>query len=254
MRGTPLFPNDEPVEQNTVPDTIAASSAISTPAAPAAAIPEPEPAPMAPPALNTDTPTPPAPQGEATESVAPVDAAYQRARATAKAALALELVELAEARLEAEGLAALSMRRLASAAGCSTMVLYSTFGDKATLLNQLARREAERWVDEATMIADPDPVVWLDVVASALWAAATRRPQQRALLFDETIGSEALPALRVAMLEAIDRALSGAREDGIAETIWSAWVGAIGDGDQEKFAQVQRGLARLWGLYVRSRI
>lgn len=244
MRGTPLFPLDEADAAKPVPDAPSPTPSEPQPELAAETTAE---------AAASEAASIAAPTGEESAELATPEAAYQRARSAAKAALALELVELAEAQLEAEGPAGLSMRRLASAAGCSTMVLYSTFGDKATLLHRLARREAERWVDEATMIADPDPAVWLDLVAAALWGAASRRPQQRALLFDETIGAEALPALRTAMLEAIDRTLPGALEDGIAESIWSAWVGAIGEGDAKAFAQVQRGLARLWALYVRSR-
>ncbi|MBW6456276.1 MAG: TetR/AcrR family transcriptional regulator, partial [Trueperaceae bacterium] len=179
--------------------------------------------------------------------------AYQRARAQARAAVSDGLLDLADARLAEEGPAALSMRRLANAAGCSTMVFYSAFGTKNGLLTALARREADRWIDAATTLADPDPVAWLDAVAAALLGAAGAHPHHRALLFDPEVGGDAVARLRSAVLEAIDRAVPGAVADGVAEAVWAGWVGALADDDAERFAQVQRGLGRLWAGYVASR-
>jgi len=179
--------------------------------------------------------------------------AYQRARAQARTAVSDGLLDLADARLAAEGPAALSMRRLANAAGCSTMVFYSTFGTKNGLLAALARREGGRWIDAATTLADPDPIAWLDAVAAALLGAAGARPHHRALLFDPEVGGEAVAQLRSAVLDAIDRTVPGAVEDGVAEAVWAGWVGALADDDAERFAQVQRGLGRLWAGYVAGR-
>jgi AcrR family transcriptional regulator len=179
--------------------------------------------------------------------------AYRRARAQARAAVSDGLLDLADARLAAEGPAALSMRRLANAAGCSTMVFYSAFGTKNGLLAALARREAERWIDAAATLADPDPIAWLDAVAAALLAAAGTRPHHRALLFDPDVGGDAVAQLRAAVLDAIDRAVPGAVGDGVAEAVWAGWVGALAEDDAERFAQVQRGLGRLWAGYVAGR-
>ncbi|MFO8150600.1 MAG: TetR family transcriptional regulator [Trueperaceae bacterium] len=179
--------------------------------------------------------------------------AYRRARAQARAAVSDGLLDLADTRLAAEGPAALSMRRLANAAGCSTMVFYSAFGTKNGLLTALAHREAERWIDAATTLADPDPIAWLDAVAATLHAAADARPHHRALLFDPEVGGEAVAQLRSAVLEAVDRAVPGAVEDGVAEAVWAGWVGALADDDAERFAQVQRGLGHLWAGYVAGR-
>jgi len=209
--------------------------------------------------MNTDDPRAEAgaPRGDARDASEAAPAAqgdaYQRARALARAAVSDGLLDLADARLAAEGPAALSMRRLANAAGCSTMVFYSAFGTKAGLLAALARREAERWVDAATTLADPDPIAWLDAVAAALLAAAGDRPHHRALLFDAEVGGEAVAELRAAVLDAVDRTLPGAVEDGVAEAIWAGWVGALAEGDAERFGHVQRGLGRLWAGYVAGR-
>jgi AcrR family transcriptional regulator len=178
------------------------------------------------------------------------DAAYQRARHNARAGLRVELLELADQRLQQEGPTALSMRRLANAAGCSTMVLYSTFGDKGGLLRALAAREAERWIDAVTMFADPDPLAWFDLAATALWMAASERPHHRSLLFASEDGIEALAQLRGALLEAIERSAPGALEDGVAEAVWSAWAGALTLADGARFEPAQRGLTRLWSAYV----
>jgi AcrR family transcriptional regulator len=178
------------------------------------------------------------------------DAAYHRARHNARAGLRTELLELADQRLQLEGPAALSMRRLANAAGCSTMVLYSTFGDKGGLLRALAEREAERWIDAVTMFADPDPLAWFELAATALWLAASERPHHRTLLFASEHGVEAVALLRGALLEAIERSTPGALEDGVAEAVWSAWSGGLMLAEGARFEAVQRGLTRLWRAYV----
>jgi AcrR family transcriptional regulator len=180
--------------------------------------------------------------------------AYRRARLLARSAVSDGLLDLADMRLAAEGPGALSMRRLANAAGCSTMVFYSAFGTKAGLLSALAAREAERWIDAATTLADPDPRAWLDAVAAALQDAALARPHHRALLFDAEVGTEPLAQLREALIEAIDRAVPDAAADGVADALWSGWVGALAAGDEERFSVVQRGLARLWSGYVSARV
>lgn len=187
-----------------------------------------------------------------TDAVAsrPAGDAYRRARLQARAAVADGLLDVADQRLAEEGPGALSMRRLANAAGCSTMVFYSAFGTKAGLLAALAEREADRWIDVAATLADPDPVAWLDAVASTLAAFASERPHHRALLFDPSVGGPAVTRVRDALLEAIDRAAPGARADGVAEAMWAGWMGALVEEGGERFAQAHRGLARLWAGYV----
>jgi len=189
---------------------------------------------------------------DAPVAAAPSDA-YLRARHVARAVVSDGLLELADARLGAEGPGALSMRRLANAAGCSTMVFYSAFGDKSGLLRALAERESERWIDAAGTLADPDPAAWLEAVAGALRSEARARPHHRELLFDPAVGGDAVAALRAALLEAIDRAAPGAGADGVAEAIWSGWVGALAIEDDVRFAAVQRGLVRLWAAYLAAR-
>jgi AcrR family transcriptional regulator len=182
----------------------------------------------------------------------PTDA-YLRARRVARAVVSQGLLDLADARLGAEGPGALSMRRLANAAGCSTMVFYSAFGDKSGLLRALAEREAARWIDAAGTLADPDPAAWLEAVAAALRSEALARPHHRELLFDPAVGADALAALRAALLDALDRAAPGAAADGVAEAMWSGWVGALAAEDDARFATVQRGLVRLWAAYLTAR-
>jgi len=189
--------------------------------------------------------------GGAADRAAPGDA-YRRARQVARSAVSDGLLELADARLAIEGPAALSMRRLANAAGCSTMVFYSAFGTKAGLLRALADREAERWIDAAATLSDPDPVAWLEAVAAALRSSSVARPHHRDLLFDADVGGEAVARLRAALVEAIDRTAPGAAADGVAEALWSGWIGALGVDDDERFDAIQRGVARLWAGYVAS--
>jgi AcrR family transcriptional regulator len=133
------------------------------------------------------------------------------------------------------------MRRLANAAGCSTMVFYSAFGTKAGLLRALAAREAERWIDAATTLADPDPRAWLDAVAARCAPPAVERPHHRALLFDPRSGPR--PSRSCARADRGDRP-RGARDaaaDGVAEALWSGWVGALAADDEERFAACSAG-------------
>lgn len=62
------------------------------------------------------------------EAVAP--GVYARAQALGQEVLRASLLDVAARLLAAEGPAALTMRRIATEAGCSTMVLYKHFGSK----------------------------------------------------------------------------------------------------------------------------
>ena len=62
---------------------------------------------------------------------------YEQARQEGHLVLRQKLLRLASQILSESGYHALSMRRLAKEAGCSTMVLYNTFGSKEGLVNEL---------------------------------------------------------------------------------------------------------------------
>lgn len=180
---------------------------------------------------------------------------YAAAKRLGRDAVVDGLLNLADQRLAAEGPEALSMRRLANAAGSSTMVFYSAFGTKAGLLEALADREVEGWLDQAAMLSDPDPDAWLRATGGALMALAADRPHQRDLVL--TIGT-AEGRLRDALLTAIARvAKEAGLQDGeateLAEAVWAAWRSALHDPDRARSARVLNGVGLLWGAYLRGR-
>lgn len=62
---------------------------------------------------------------------------YEEARQKGQQVLAEAILSIAERIIRAEGAGGLSMRRIASEAGCSTMVLYTLFGNKEGLIAAL---------------------------------------------------------------------------------------------------------------------
>ena len=174
-------------------------------------------------------------------------ATYREAKRAGRDAVAERLLELADARLASEGPGGLSMRRLANAAGCSTMVFYTAFGDKAGLIEALSGREVDRWVDVALTHADPDPVAWLDATGRALLALAAERPHHRDLVLVPPAVLGLGAAVRTAVADAW--AASAPASDGadVAAAVWSAWRGALAAaGDPEAAALVHAGVVRLW--------
>ncbi|MDF1523187.1 MAG: TetR family transcriptional regulator [Trueperaceae bacterium] len=174
--------------------------------------------------------------------------AYAEAKQAARDAVAERLLDLTDARLAEEGPAGLSMRRLANAAGCSTMVFYTAFGTKGGLLDALAAREAARWADEALTLADPDPVAWLDATGRALLALGASRPHHRELV----LGPGAIETLADAVRAAVRRAWPDPAPGGdeVAAAVWSAWRGALVVSDPGEAALVHGGVVRLWSAAV----
>ncbi len=180
-------------------------------------------------------------------------APYRDAKRAGRDAVADRLLELADARLGSEGPSGLSMRRLANAAGCSTMVFYTAFGTKAGLLEALAAREVDRWIDAALTHADPDPVAWLDATGRALLALATDRPHHRDLVLAPPAVAALGRTVRDAVADAWDASASGSSGADVAAAVWSAWWGALASGGEAAdAAQVHAGVLRLWSATLVS--
>ena len=172
---------------------------------------------------------------------------YRDAKRAGRDAVADRLLELADARLASEGPGGLSMRRLANAAGCSTMVFYTAFGDKGGLIEALAAREVDRWIDAALTHADPDPVAWLDATGRALLALAAERPHHRDLVLAPPAVVGLGAAVRAAVAEAWAASAPGSTGAEVAAAVWSAWRGALAASDEvAEGAQVHAGVVRLW--------
>lgn len=180
--------------------------------------------------------------------------AYATAKRLGRDAVVEGLLNLADQRLAAEGPEALSMRRLANAAGSSTMVFYSAFGTKARLLEALADREVEGWLDQAAMLADPDPRAWLSATGQALMDLAAQRPHQRDLVLATRSAED---RLRQALVTAIARAAreAGAADEAadLAEAVWAALRSALQDPERARSARVLQGVELLWGHYLKGR-
>jgi AcrR family transcriptional regulator len=109
--------------------------------------------------------------------------AYGEARAEGRSALRQRLVQVASEVLERVGSEALSMRPLARAAGCSTMVFYTEFQSKDGLLEELAGAAARALLDAVGTVADTDPVSHRRLVAHAYLDAAFGAPEHYRVLF-----------------------------------------------------------------------
>lgn len=126
------------------------------------------------------TPRAPRGRGKATSRRAQATSGGDAARAAADAAHAGQrraLLDAARALLEAEGRAAVTVRRLANAVGTSTMAVYTAFGSKDALLEQLDA-EGFEWLGRALEETEPhpDPLTRLARLLVAYREAALARP------------------------------------------------------------------------------
>ncbi len=103
--------------------------------------------------------------------------AYEQAKHAARDTLRARLLQVAAERLEAEGFEALSMRPLARAAGCSTMVFYTEFRSKDGLLEALADDVTSRLLEAVETVADIDLTVHRRAVVVAFLDAVEAMPQ-----------------------------------------------------------------------------
>ena len=103
--------------------------------------------------------------------------AYDEAKRAARAALRSRLLQVAGERLETAGLEGLSMRPLARAAGCSTMVFYTEFGSKEGLLEALADELTARVLESVETVADIDLEVHRQAVVQAFLDVVETMPE-----------------------------------------------------------------------------
>lgn len=105
--------------------------------------------------------------------------------------LATRLVDEAGRILSAEGASALSLRRLATATGTSTMAVYTLFGDKQGLIAAMYRAGFERLGDTLREAAgvDDDPLTALANLGIAYRRAALANPHLYDLMFGRPVAS-----------------------------------------------------------------
>ncbi len=154
-----------------------------------------------------------------------------------------DLLEAAARQLSETGLEALSLRRVAGAAGTSTTAIYTLFGDKAGLVEAVAV-EAERSfrASQFSVPVTDDALADLGALGHAYRGWALDHPSWYAVMFDGRIpgppvGGESAAGLAVApsiapLVSAVTRAcaagrLGGAEPEGIVLSIWAMIHGLV---------------------------
>jgi AcrR family transcriptional regulator len=167
---------------------------------------------------------------------------YARAQARGQEVLRASLLDVAAQLLAAEGPAALTMRRIATEAGCSTMVLYKHFGSKdaiATALYLEGFARLKRRLDAVPR--GDDPAEYLAAVGRAYRDNALNEPNFYDVMHGPGIpgfvpdaeavaaGKQSLAVLREAARWCVEAAVfhPDADPDEIADVLWAAAHGVI---------------------------
>lgn len=130
---------------------------------------------------------------------------YERARAAGRDALRATVLDTAGEILATQGPAGLTMRRLASALGCTTTVLYTMFASKQGLIDAMYREGFDRLTALMRAIpADADAADRLRQSGLAYRENALSSPQLYQLTFggaapEHTPGPEAAAAAQAAL-------------------------------------------------------
>jgi AcrR family transcriptional regulator len=160
----------------------------------------------------------------------PRRASQPRRSDDAKADLATRLVDEAGRILSAEGAGALTLRRLATASGTSTMAVYTLFGDKQGLVAAMYRAGFDRLAaaSRAAMLTSDDPLTALAQLGVAYRQTALDNPHLYDLMFGRPVATfvpddEATAVADAAyapLVEGVQRCLdTGALVGGDAERI-----------------------------------
>lgn len=109
-------------------------------------------------------------------------------RAASDAAVRRSLLDIASELLTTEGPAGLSMRRIASKAGCSTTVLYSAFGGKDGIADALFEEGFRRFAERLQAVpADDDPLRRLVALRDAYRDNALANPHYYRVMFGQLV-------------------------------------------------------------------
>lgn len=150
------------------------------------------------------------------------------------------ILEAASELLSKEGASALSVRRIAAAAGCSTMGLYSRFGGKDGVVDELYAEGFERLVD--AMKANPpsdDPLADLRRAASCYREAALANATHYMVMFggavpgfvpsDEShvLAHAAFDGFVAKVARCTEAGLLQGSPDEIAEVLWGSIHGLV---------------------------
>lgn len=143
--------------------------------------------------------------------------------------------------LTREGVAGLSIRKIAKEAGLSPMGLYRHFADKEALINALMAHGFVAWEARVAKIDHDDPVGWLAAFMEAFLTFSLEEPHlfdaafflkaSQARQFPDDFAARRSPSLSMAMAR-IDEAkamggLGGGAALNIALTMWAIGQGLI---------------------------
>lgn len=104
--------------------------------------------------------------------------------------LMTRLVDEGARLLVEEGLGAISLRKVAAAAGVSTMPVYTLFGDKRGLLRAMHREGFQRLGAALRSVPESDnPLAHLGLLGLAYREAALRSPNLYGLMFGHEVGA-----------------------------------------------------------------
>jgi AcrR family transcriptional regulator len=161
---------------------------------------------------------------------------------THTADLAARLVDEAGRLLARDGVAALTLRRLAAASGTSTMAVYTLYGDKQGLLRAMHRAGFERLgtaLRAAAETAD-DPLEALVALGHAYRATALANPHLYGLMFGAAVpgfepdehGQAVADASYQPLVEGVQRCLdagqvAGTPAERVALHLWSVSHGMV---------------------------
>jgi AcrR family transcriptional regulator len=167
--------------------------------------------------------------------------AYARGRAQGEEALRTNLLDVAGRLLLEVGSEALTMRRVAEAAGCSTTVLYRLFGGKRGLVQGLYREGFDRLGRRlAAVPGEGEPMERLRALAAAYRDHALADAAYYTVMFERPVpefepseddvahGRRTLQVLveAVAAAQAAGRLVGGDPQH-LAEVLWAAAHGAV---------------------------
>jgi AcrR family transcriptional regulator len=112
---------------------------------------------------------------------------YAATQAAGRASLRRLLLDTASSLLDQEGPDALTMRRIASEAGCSTSVLYTMFGGKAGIAEALWREGFARLAAAMEQVTDAEPLQRLGAMGRAYRTNALANRSYYAVMFQRPI-------------------------------------------------------------------
>lgn len=155
--------------------------------------------------------------------------------------LAVSLVEVAESLLREHGPHAVSLRRVAEAAGTTTQAVYTSFGGKPGLIDALYREGYRRLADRFDEVERPaDPIERLRLLGAAYRERALADPHLYELMtahpiagYEPPVASRrearaTLQPLVEAVRDAVDAGVLDGEPTRIAHRLWAAGHGFVG--------------------------